>query len=133
LVVFNLDKLMRKKQYIVEILEQDEDGNTVVATRLTPQGAQVYEFLKQYVTDNTTDKVKIKTKKSGQEKMDSAVKTIVQVGAGISQLMQGLGKMAGDPVKMDMSKAGISFGQTKTKKKKQVRKKRKYDRYGAYR
>ena len=50
---------------------------------------------------------------------------MVQVGAGISQLMQGLGNMAGDPVKMDMSQAGIDLGQGGTKKSKRTYKTKK--------
>ena len=57
--------------------------------------------------------------------MDSAIKTMVQVGAGISQLMQGLGGLAGEPVKMDMSQAGIDLGQGRPKKKQTYKKGRK--------
>jgi hypothetical protein len=110
---------LKKSGLLVDVINADG-----VNTMVTPKGYEQWEILNLFISSNETD-VKIKPKKSGQEKMDSAIKTVVQVGAGISQLMQGLGKMAGDPVKMDMSQAGINFGQTKPKKRKKKAKRRK--------
>ena len=90
---------------------------------VTPKGYETWQVLNCFVSHNganvveTEDIKKEKPKKSGQEKMDSAIKTMVTIGAGISQMMQGIGSMAGDPVKMDMSQAGIDLGQKKKKPK----------------
>ena len=112
-------KRLRKEGYIVDAVGPDG-----LVTMLTEKGLNTYNVLNLFIsgatnaTSNQTNQTKdTKPKKSGQEKMDSAIKTMVQVGAGISQLMQGLGNMAGDPVKMDMSQAGIDFGQNKQKAK----------------
>ena len=112
-------KRLRKEGYIVDAVGPDG-----LVTMLTEKGLNTYNVLNLFIsgatnaTSNQTNQTKdTKPKKSGQEKMDSAIKTMVQVGAGISQLMQGLGNMAGDPVKMDMSQAGIDFGQNKPKAK----------------
>jgi hypothetical protein len=91
---------------------------------LTAKGFEQHRLLSLFSQINQVDDTK-KPKKSGQEKMDSAIKTIVQVGAGISQLMEGLGKLAGDPVKMDMSQAGIDIGQNKSKQKQTYKKRKK--------
>tara|TARA_B110000438_G_scaffold3908_1_gene3899 strand:+ start:2191 stop:2592 length:402 start_codon:yes stop_codon:yes gene_type:complete len=101
-----------------EGLIADVAGPDGIQTMLTAEGFEKHGLLSLFVqgSDGVPPK-DTKPKKSGQEKMDSAIKTMVQVGAGISQLMQGLGKMAGDPVKMDMSQAGINFGQNKPKAK----------------
>ena len=49
---------------------------------------------------------------------------IVKFGKGMNQLMEGLGKMGGTPVKMDMSNM-VDFGMPKSKKpKRKMRKKR---------
>lgn len=108
-------KRLRKEGYIVDAVGPDG-----LVTMMTEKGLNTYNVLNLFVSGatNATQETKdTKPKKSGQEKMDSAIKTMVQVGAGISQLMQGLGNMAGDPVKMDMSQAGINFGQNKPKAK----------------
>ena len=109
-------KRLRKEGYIVDAVGPDG-----LVTMLTEKGLNTYNVLNLFIsgaTNATQQETKdTKPKKSGQEKMDSAIKTMVQVGAGISQLMQGLGNMAGDPVKMDMSQAGIDFGQNKPKAK----------------
>lgn len=108
-----------------EGLIADVAGPDGIQTMLTANGFEKYRLLSLFiqaegVNPNVTKSEK--PKKSGQEKMDSAIKTMIQVGAGISQLMQGLGNMAGDPVKMDMSQAGINFGQNKTTKKQTYKK-----------
>ena len=112
----------------------DVAGPYGIQTMLTAKGFEVYDILslfvqsKENMTNPTQETEEAKPKKTGQEKMDSAIKTMIQVGAGISQLMQGLGGLAGDPVKMDMSQAGIDFGQNKPKakpRKKTVKKRRK--------
>ena len=108
-------KRLRKEGYIVDAVGPDG-----LVTMMTEKGLNTYNVLSLFISGatNATQETKdTKPKKSGQEKMDSAIKTMVQVGAGISQLMQGLGNMAGDPVKMDMSQAGIDFGQNKPKAK----------------
>ena len=119
-------KRLRKEGYIVDAVGPDG-----LVTMLTEKGLNTYNVLNLFIsgatnaTSNQTNQTKdTKPKKSGQEKMDSAIKTMVQVGAGISQLMQGLGNMAGDPVKMDMSQAGIDFGQNKAKPRKKTAKKK---------
>jgi len=109
---------LRKDGLIVDVISQDG-----IVTMMTAKGFEQHKLLSLFSQINEADDTK-KPKKSGQEKMDSAIKTIVQVGAGISQLMEGLGKLAGDPVKMDMSQAGIDVGQNK----KQTYKKRKKQR-----
>ena len=109
-------KRLRKEGYIVDAVGPDG-----LVTMMTEKGLNTYNVLSLFISGatNATQETKdTKPKKSGQEKMDSAIKTMVQVGAGISQLMQGLGNMAGDPVKMDMSQAGIDFGQNKAKPRK---------------
>ena len=114
---------LRKEGLIVDVA-----GPYGIQTMLTTKGFEVYDILSLFVQAkenmaNSTQKTEeIKPKKTGQEKMDSAIKTMIQIGAGISQLMQGLGNMAGDPVKMDMSQAGINFGQNKTTKKQTYKK-----------
>jgi len=113
-------------------------GNQIM---VTPKGHETWQVLNLFVsTDganvidpepepNKKSKKDDKPKKSTEEKMNNVIKTVVQVGAGISQLMAGLGSMAGDPVKMDMSQAGIDLGQGKNKPKtKRSYKKRKYTR-----
>ena len=120
-----IDKEVTKKfnKLRNEGLIVDVAGPYGIQTMLTAKGFDVYDTLSLFVQANenmanpTQETKEVKPKKSGQEKMDSAIKTMVQVGAGISQLMQGLGGLAGDPVKMDMSQAGIDFGQNKPKKK----------------
>ena len=99
---------------IVDVVGQDG-----IVTMLTAKGFEQHRLLSIFAQPNQTGSINTneKTKKSGQEKMDSAIKTMVTIGAGISQMMQGLGGLAGDPVKMDMSQAGIDFGQNKPKKK----------------
>ena len=109
---------LRKAGLIVDVA-----GIDGIQTMLTAKGFEVHKVLSLFIPDKETDPTgKTKTKRSGQDKMDSAIKTIVQVGAGISELMQGLGKLAGDPVKMDMSQAGIDLGQGKPKKKQTYKK-----------
>ena len=112
------DKL-RKDGLIADVI-----GQYGIVTMLTAKGFEQHRLLSLFSQINQVDDTK-KPKKSGQEKMDSAIKTIVQVGAGISQLMEGLGKLAGDPVKMDMSQAGIDIGQNKSKQKQTYKKGRK--------
>ena len=115
-------KRLRKEGYIVDAVGPDG-----LVTMMTEKGLNTYNVLSLFISGatNATQETKdTKPKKSGQEKMDSAIKTMVQVGAGISQLMQGLGNMAGDPVKMDMSQAGIDFGQNKAKPRKKTAKKK---------
>ena len=120
-----IDKEVTKKfnKLRNEGLIVDVAGPYGIQTMLTAKGFDVYDTLslfvqaKENMANPTQETEEVKPKKSGQEKMDSAIKTMVQVGAGISQLMQGLGGLAGDPVKMDMSQAGIYFGQNKPKKK----------------
>jgi len=104
---------LRKEGLIVDVV-----GQYGPVTLLTQKGFEQHELLSLFSQTNQANgtKTEEKPKKSGQEKMDSAIKTIVQVGAGISQLMSGLGSLAGDPVKMDMSQAGIDFGQNPKKK-----------------
>ena len=128
-----IDKEVTKKfnKLRNEGLIVDVAGPYGIQTMLTAKGFDVYDTLSLFVQANenmanpTQETKEVKPKKSGQEKMDSAIKTMVQVGAGISQLMQGLGGLAGDPVKMDMSQAGIDIGQNKTKKKQTYKKGRK--------
>jgi hypothetical protein len=112
------DKL-RKDGLIADVI-----GQYGIVTMLTAKGFEKHRLLSLFSQINQVDDTK-KPKKSGQEKMDSAIKTIVQVGAGISQLMEGLGKLAGDPVKMDMSQAGIDIGQNKSKQKQTYKKRKK--------
>jgi|SaaInlStandDraft_5_1057022.scaffolds.fasta_scaffold145322_1 hypothetical protein len=112
------DKL-RKDGLIADVI-----GQYGIVTMLTAKGFEQHRLLSLFSQINQVDDTK-KPKKSGQEKMDSAIKTIVQVGAGISQLMEGLGKLAGDPVKMDMSQAGIDIGQNKSKQKQTYKKRKK--------
>lgn len=118
---------LRKDGLIVDVV-----GQYGIQTMLTANGFKQHELLTLFIPNNETVSTENKKpKKSGQEKMDGAIKTIVQVGAGISELMQGLGKLAGDPVKMDMSQAGIDVGQNKKPKQKRKYnkgKKRKYKR-----
>ena len=110
---------LRKDGLIVDVISQDG-----IVTMMTAKGFEQHKLLSLFSQINEADDTK-KPKKSGQEKMDSAIKTIVQVGAGISQLMEGLGKLAGDPVKMDMSQAGIDIGQNKSKQKQTYKKRKK--------
>lgn len=114
---------LRKEGLIVDAV-----GPNGIQTMLTAKGFDQHRLLSLFIQDDGVNPNVIqneKPKKSGQEKMDSAIKTMVQVGAGISQLMQGLGNMAGDPVKMDMSQAGIDLGQGGTKKSKRTYKTKK--------
>ena len=112
---------LRKEGLIVDVA-----GPHGIQTMLTAKGFEQHRLLSLFVQGNEgvppQETEEVKPKKTGQEKMDSAIKTMIQVGAGISQLMQGLGNMAGDPVKMDMSQAGINFGQNKTTKKQTYKK-----------
>ena len=110
---------LRKDGLIVDVIGQDG-----IVTMLTAKGHEQHELLSLFVQVNQADPnvKKEKPKKSGQEKMDSAIKTMVTIGAGISQMMQGIGSLAGDPVKMDMSQAGIDIGQNRTKKKRTYKK-----------
>ena len=125
-----IDKEVTKKfnKLRNEGLIVDVAGPYGIQTMLTAKGFDVYDTLSLFVQANenmanpTQETKEVKPKKSGQEKMDSAIKTMVQVGAGISQLMQGLGGLAGDPVKMDMSQAGIDLGQGRPKKKQTYKK-----------
>ena len=120
---------LKKDGLLVDVVNSD-GMNTMV----TPKGYNIWTALNVFVSTNGAnvvekDKPDEKPKKSGQEKMDSAIKTMVTIGAGISQMMQGIGGLAGDPVKMDMSQAGIDLGQGKKKPKtKRSYKKRKYTR-----
>ena len=93
---------LRKEGLIVDVVGQDG-----IVTMLTAKGFEQHRLLSIFAQPNQTGSINTneKTKKSGQEKMDSAIKTMVTIGAGISQMMQGLGGLAGDPVKMDMSQA----------------------------
>ena len=105
---------LRKDGLIVDVV-----GQYGIQTMLTANGFKQHELLTLFIPNSETVSTENKKpKKSGQEKMDGAIKTIVQVGAGISELMQGLGKLAGDPVKMDMSQAGIDIGQNRKPKQK---------------
>jgi len=105
---------LRKDGLIVDVV-----GQYGIQTMLTANGFKQHELLTLFIPNSETVSTENKKpKKSGQEKMDGAIKTIVQVGAGISELMQGLGKLAGDPVKMDMSQAGIDVGQNRKPKQK---------------
>ena len=110
---------LRKEGLIVDVVGQDG-----IVTMLTAKGYEQHELLSLFsqVNQANPNVKKEKPKKSGQEKMDSAIKTMVTIGAGISQMMQGIGSLAGDPVKMDMSQAGIDFGQDKPKKKQTYKK-----------
>ena len=105
---------LRKEGLIVDVA-----GQYGIQTMLTAKGFEQHKILSLFIQASGTapSTESTKPKKSGQEKMDSAIKTMVQVGAGISQLMQGLGGLAGAPVKMDMSQAGIDLGQGRPKKK----------------
>ena len=120
---------LKKDGLLVDVVNSD-GMNTMV----TPKGYNMWTTLNAFVSTNGANVVEKdapeeKPKKSGQEKMDSAIKTMVTIGAGISQMMQGIGGLAGDPVKMDMSQAGIDLGQGKKKPKtKRSYKKRKYTR-----
>ena len=109
---------MIKSGLLVEVVNGDG-----INTMVTAKGYDVWQTLNIFISNNGAQSVEEKPKKTGQEKMDGVIKTVVQVGAGISQLMQGLGSMAGDPVKMDMSNAGIGFGQKKPKAKTYKKKK----------
>jgi hypothetical protein len=93
---------MIKSGLLVEVVNSDG-----VNTMVTSKGYEVWQTLNIFISNNGSKPVEEKPKKTGQEKMDGVIKTVVQVGAGISQLMQGLGSMAGEPVKMDMSNARI--------------------------
>jgi len=125
-----IDKEVTKKfnKLRNEGLIVDVAGPYGIQTMLTAKGFDVYDTLslfvqaKENMANPTQENEEVKPKKSGQEKMDSAIKTMVTIGAGISQMMQGLGGLAGDPVKMDMSQAGIDFGQNKPKKKQTYKK-----------
>jgi len=112
---------LRKDGLIVDVV-----GQYGIITMLTAKGYEQHELLSLFSqvngADPNVDIKKEKPKKTGQEKMDSAIKTMVTIGAGISQMMQGIGSLAGDPVKMDMSQAGIDFGQDKPKKKQTYKK-----------
>ena len=110
---------LRKEGLIVDVA-----GQYGIQTMLTAKGFEQHKILSLFIQASGTDTSPedTKPKKSGQEKMDSAIKTMVTIGAGISQMMQGLGGLAGDPVKMDMSQAGIDFGQNKPKKKQTYKK-----------
>jgi hypothetical protein len=109
---------MIKSGLLVEVVNSDG-----VNTMVTSKGYEVWQTLNIFISNNGSKPVEEKPKKTGQEKMDGVIKTVVQVGAGISQLMQGLGSMAGEPVKMDMANAGIGFGQEKPKAKTYKKKK----------
>ena len=105
--------ILRKQGLIVDVAAPHG-----IQTMLTAKGFEQHRLLSLFVPVNgTTTTDDTKPKKSGQEKMDSAIKTMVTIGAGISQMMQGLGGLAGEPVKMDMSQAGIDLGQGRPKKK----------------
>ena len=110
---------LRKDGLIVDVI-----GQAGIVTMLTAKGHEQWDLLGLFVQVNQADPnvKKEKPKKSGQEKMDSAIKTMVTIGAGISQMMQGIGSLAGDPVKMDMSQAGIDIGQGRPKKKRTYKK-----------
>ena len=112
---------LRKDGLIVDVVGQDG-----IVTMLTAKGYEQHELLSLFSQINGADpnvvSKKEKPKKTGQEKMDSAIKTMVTIGAGISQMMQGIGSLAGDPVKMDMSQAGIDFGQSKPAQKRTYKK-----------
>ena len=105
---------MIKSGLLVEVVNSDG-----INTMVTSKGYEVWQTLNIFISPDA----EVKPKKTGQEKMDGVIKTVVQVGAGISQLMQGLGSMAGEPVKMDMSNAGMGFGQEKPKAKTYKKKK----------
>jgi len=108
-------KSMKKAGYIVDVVE---DGNVV--TKLTPAGAEVHAILSMFVDGKPGS---IKTKRNGV-KADDVMLKIVKFGKGMNQLMEGLGKMGGTPVKMDMSSM-VGFGMPNTKKpKRKMRKKR---------
>ena len=109
---------MIKSGLLVEVVNGDG-----INTMVTAKGYDVWQTLNIFISNKGAQPVEEKPKKTGQEKMDGVIKTVVQVGAGISQLMQGLGSMAGDPVKMDMANAGIGFGQEKPKAKTYKKKK----------
>ena len=113
---------LRKEGLIVDVA-----GQYGIQTMLTAKGFEQHKILSLFIQASGTDTSPedTKPKKSGQEKMDSAIKTMVTIGAGISQMMQGIGSMAGDPVKMDMSQAGIDIGQNKSKQKQTYKKGRK--------
>ena len=110
---------LRKDGLIVDVIGQDG-----IVTMLTAKGHEQWDLLGLFVQVNQANPnvKKEKPKKSGQEKMDSAIKPMVTIGAGISQMMQGIGSLAGDPVKMDMSQAGIDIGQGRQKKKRTYKK-----------
>lgn len=111
--------ILRKQGLIVDVAAPHG-----IQTMLTAKGFEQHRLLGLFVQVNQADPnvKKEKPKKSGQEKMDSAIKTMVTIGAGISQMMQGIGSLAGDPVKMDMSQAGIDIGQGRPKKKRTYKK-----------
>jgi len=96
---------MIKSGLLVEVVNSDG-----INTMVTSKGYEVWETLNIFISPDA----EVKPKKTGQEKMDGVIKTVVKVGAGISQMMQGLGSMAGEPVKMDMSNAGMGFEQSST-------------------
>jgi len=112
---------LRKEGLIVDVA-----GPHGIQTMLTAKGFEQYRLLSRFVQGNEgvppKETEEVKPKKTGQEKMDSAINTKIQVGAAISQLKQGLGNMAGDPVKMDLSQPGINIGQNKTTKKQTYKK-----------
>ena len=105
---------MIKSGLLVEVVNSDG-----INTMVTSKGYEVWQTLNIFISPDA----EVKPKKTGQEKMDGVIKTVVKVGAGISQMMQGLGSMAGEPVKMDMSNAGMGFGQEKPKAKTYKKKK----------
>lgn len=115
---------LKKSGLLADVIS--DEGSIIM---LTPKGYTEWEVLNFHVLTKGANFIernkKHKSKKSGQEKMDSAIKTMTQVGAGISQLMQGLGKMGGEPVRMDMNNAGIDLGLKKNKVKKHIKRKRK--------
>ena len=96
---------MIKSGLLVEVVNSDG-----INTMVTSKGYEVWQTLNIFISQDA----EVKPKKTGQEKMDGVIKTVVKVGAGISQMMQGLGSMAGEPVKMDMSNAGMGFEQSST-------------------
>lgn len=73
-------------------------------TMVTPKGYEEWEVLNIFVSHNGANVIDTKEKKSTQDKMDSAIKTMTKVGAGISQMMQAMGGIAGEPPKMDMKR-----------------------------
>jgi len=104
---------IRKLGYIADIVE---DGKTI--TRLTPKGAEVHAMLSIFA-----DGKKLKIRKQGTTSMDDVMIKVVKFGKGMNQLMEGLGKMGGEPVKMNMSNM-TNFGAKPKTRKRPVRKKR---------